>query len=251
MSIHQRGFVVFDPSTGHTWIDRSETTSLIVANLLLRRIAEAVPYARGKLLDVGCGNSPYRDLFATRIDDYIGVDWPHTLHAGLDISVFADNTQLPFCDQSFDTILCTEVVEHSPEPVRVVCEMARLLRPGGRLILTAPFFYWTHEQPWDYYRFTSIGFEEIARRADLDVVYVKPIGGSMAVVADIVSKLMVRYTTANLSKLFQRAFLKATDLSEQLIDSTSPELVLKPVHIQRSFTKLVALGHVMVATKPF
>ena len=72
---------------------------------------------------------------------------------------------LPFGDRSFETVFSSQVLEHVPEPWRMVEDMARVLKPGGHLILTAPHIWGLHEVPHDYFRFTSYGLQHLARRA--------------------------------------------------------------------------------------
>ena len=89
-------------------------------------------------------------------------------NATADIHGTAD--QIPLADGCFDTVLCTQVLEHVPEPGLVIMECARVLRPGGVLILTAPQYWEEHEEPHDYYRFTEHGMAYLLERARLQIV---------------------------------------------------------------------------------
>ena len=116
--------------------------------------------AEGRILDAGAGEQPYRDLCAHltyvsqdfceydgRGDDR-GLQMDSWGPKGLDI--VGDIADIPEPDASFDAILCTEVLEHLPDPQRALDEFARLLRPGGKLILTAPFCSLTHFSPFHF-----------------------------------------------------------------------------------------------------
>jgi SAM-dependent methyltransferase len=126
-------------------LDRNER----VRRLAVRDWAASLaPGAR--VLDVGAGSCPYRVYFAKH--DYIahdqsGVDYD-TDHV---VRVRSDVTAVPLPDASFDAILCTEVLEHVEEPLRAVDELARLLRPGGRLLLTVPAACRVHRVPTHFY----------------------------------------------------------------------------------------------------
>ena len=83
---------------------------------------------------------------------------------------------LPFRAASFDTVLCTHVLVHVPEPGRAFAEMARVLKPGGCLIQSARQM-WHVYTPRDYYRFTASGLQYLAQQQGLDVVAMVPVGG--------------------------------------------------------------------------
>ncbi|MEC8989137.1 MAG: class I SAM-dependent methyltransferase, partial [Verrucomicrobiota bacterium] len=96
----------------------------------------------GLLLDVGCGMKPYESLLMQRDSRYYGTDWPVTMEGSYGGStradVFSDSMVLPFPEGTFDTIVSTQVLEHVRQPEIVIREMARVLKPNGILILSAP-----------------------------------------------------------------------------------------------------------------
>ena len=123
---------------------------------LYREMVRCAPALKGRLLDVGCGQKPYVHLFD--VDEYVGleIDTPENrLHKNAD--QYYDGTRFPFPDTCFDSVLCNQVLEHVFEPTAFLSEIRRVLRPGGRLLLTVPFAWDEHEQPWDYARYTSLG----------------------------------------------------------------------------------------------
>lgn len=117
-----------------------------------RLIARGANVLHGKLLDVGCGKKPYANLI--HVDAYIGLDVPTSMHGTQQVDVIGTVLGLPFKDEVFDSILCTEVLEHVPDPVAALQEMRRVTRPGGVLLLTVPLSEQLHEEPYDFYRFT-------------------------------------------------------------------------------------------------
>ena len=149
------------------------------ANWLVERINRdyvqqaAVRYARGRVLDAGCGRRPYAGYFTC----HVGLEFDRARYADCPADVWGSGMDLPFGDQSFETVFSSQVLEHVPEPWRMVEDMARVLKPGGHLILTAPHIWGLHEVPHDYFRFTSYGLQHLARRAGLEPVEVRAMAG--------------------------------------------------------------------------
>ncbi len=133
----------------------------------------------GKLLDVGCGNKPYQTLL--NVSSYTGIDVESSVHHKNGFDVVFDGTQIPFEENSFDSVLCTEVLEHSSDPLALMHEMSRVLKAGGFAFVTAPMFIEHHEPPHDRQRFTYYGMELLASKAGLSVVWIQPRGGAAAV----------------------------------------------------------------------
>jgi SAM-dependent methyltransferase len=126
----------------------------------------------GRVLDVGCGPSPYREFL--RADAiYVGVDRSPEPH----VSLLAAGEMLPFADGSFDGVMCTEMLEQSPRPWQVVPELARVLRPGGRLYVTAPFDWHFIDEPHDYFRFTTHGLRLLLEDAGFEIETLEMLGG--------------------------------------------------------------------------
>ncbi|MDP9034638.1 MAG: class I SAM-dependent methyltransferase [Myxococcota bacterium] len=151
-------------------------------------VREAAPAAHGRLLDVGCGAKPFEPFFAPFVTGYVGVEY-QAVFSSTDASkrvtkpdLFYDGKTLPFEAHTFDTVLSTEVLEHTREPMDLVGEMARVLKPDGTLILTTPFALRLHEEPYDYYRFTRYGLAAMVERFGLRVVEARSFGGVWSVV---------------------------------------------------------------------
>ena len=142
---------------------------------ILDAIKQAEPKLRGKLLDVGCGKKPYASLLSCT--QHIGVDVATSPHRGQQMDQIFDGVILPFEDGEFDSLLCTEVLEHCTDPQRLTREMWRVLRPGGYALITAPMVYHHHEEPWDYQRLTRYGMQWVAGQAGFSVEWIQPRGG--------------------------------------------------------------------------
>lgn len=134
--------------------------------------------AKGVLLDIGCGVKPYEKVFAPFVQKHWGLEYsPESGYWGNRADVCGDASMLPFVDDSVDTILCTEVLEHVSHPEKVISEFARILRPGGVIITTAPFFYPIHDS-FDFFRYTDKGLEEIMQRQGFIIDKVQSLSGT-------------------------------------------------------------------------
>ena len=136
---------------------------------LFVEVAGVAGRLRGRMVDVGCGQQPYRHLFG--VDEYCGVeldteDNRRTKKADF----FYDGKTLPFASGNFDALLCNQVLEHVPDDEAFIAELARVVKPGGLLVVTAPFVWDEHEQPYDFKRYTSFGIQALMERHGLSVV---------------------------------------------------------------------------------
>ena len=146
-----------------------------------KAVQACAPKFSGHLLDVGCGCKPYRQFLLD--NKYI------TVYTGLDIETAIvydkevrpdftwDGNVMPFKDHSFDTLMATEVLEHCPDPPRIINEMKRVLKPGGLLFFTVPFLWNLHEAPHDEYRFTPFALQRIFKECDMDEIELFAHGG--------------------------------------------------------------------------
>ena len=196
----QRGFLSYDASRDRYAINWRETLSIVVGELLLEELLAARSHIKGRLLDVGCGTRPYSLIYEPLVDMSVGTEVAFSPHGIEAADVICCAEALPFISNSFDTILCTEVLEHTRQPFQVMQEFARLLHPGGYLLLSVPFIYPVHESPHDYWRFTAHGLEAICESAGLTLIYVHSKGGIVATLVSLWIHLTVRCVNA-LSKL--------------------------------------------------
>ena len=123
------------------------------------------------VLDAGAGRAPYRDLFAhARYEtaDFLAVKGKRYVQP----DYVCDLAEIPVEDARFDHVVLTQVLEHIPEPARVLTELHRVLKPGGTLWLTAPFFYAEHEKPYDFFRYTRFGLRHLLEGAGFEVLEV-------------------------------------------------------------------------------
>jgi SAM-dependent methyltransferase len=113
------------------------------------------------------------------------------------VDVWGDAQRLPFADAAFDTVLAAEMLEHIPDPNACVAEIARVIKPGGRFLLTVPLVAPLHQWPFDFYRFTPKGIEAIVERHGFEVERVTPRGNFASATGATVSHWLVRSLAAS------------------------------------------------------
>lgn len=164
--------------------------SRVIADLTARFYQrELTKFAKGQLLDLGCGKVPFYGVYKDLVSEAVCVDWSNTLHANPYVDHEIDlNGPIGLRSDSFDTVILSEVLEHIRKPEILMSEMHRLLRSGGHVIMNVPFYYGLHEQPFDYFRYTRHALRSMAEDAGLTVVHLESIGGVPEIIADLVSK---------------------------------------------------------------
>ncbi len=143
----------------------------IIRRGLINGIREISSFVQeGKLLDVGCGTKPYEDMF--KVDEYIGIDIQVSGHDHSDskVDMFYDGKTIPFADEYFDNVFCSEVFEHVFNIDELLPEINRVLKRGGNLCFTCPFVLDEHEQPYDYARYTSFAIEHLLSKNGFKLV---------------------------------------------------------------------------------
>ena len=135
------------------------------------------------MLDVGAGSAPYRSEFSHceyRTQDYAKLQADQLLdkHGYSQLDYECDILHIPVDDGSFDVVLCTEVLEHVPEPIEAIREISRILRPGGKLLLTAPLGSGIHQQPYHFYGgYTPYWYRRFLPENGFEHIDIQPNGG--------------------------------------------------------------------------
>jgi len=145
------------------WADRLKRTPLHPQWLLGSSESTArwvTEHARGDVLDIGAADR-WIEPHLKHVKRYIALDYPATGQELYDAQpcLFGSASQLPLQDDSFDTVILLEVLEHLERPHQALKEIQRVLRPGGTLILSLPFLYPVHDAPFDFQRYTRFGLE--------------------------------------------------------------------------------------------
>ena len=158
-------------------------------SLLYRALEAVAPRAHGRLLDVGCGQKQFELIFRPHVDEYLGIEHQAIFEATAanlgrtrpDYLYKGD--RLPFDEGTFDTVLSIQVLEHTPDPRKLVAEMARVLKTSGTLIVAAPFSFRLHEEPHDYFRFTPHGLRVLLSEAGLAIEHIEQVGSLWSLLA--------------------------------------------------------------------
>ncbi len=141
----------------------------LIHHYCVRSVKMHAPRLSGRVLDIGCGIEPYREIVEKHCTEYVGLDRPTTPHGLKDVEVVGDALSLPFDDESFDSVVSFQVMEHVAEPRLFLSEAFRVMKPGGTALLMTPFMWGEHEQPRDYYRYTRYGLRYLAAQAGFEV----------------------------------------------------------------------------------
>jgi SAM-dependent methyltransferase len=171
------------------WHVKSKSPVYIHYYFLNRDIKEAIEnYAKGDFLDMGCGNKPYEGLYKPITTSQIGCDIVQSDQNTVD--VICPATDLKFENNRFDSVLCTQVLEHVFEHDKLMSEAFRVLKPGGNLILTVPFAWELHEEPYDFFRYTKHALKQLFEQTGFEIDYIKPNGGKWAAIYQLRNNMM-------------------------------------------------------------
>lgn len=158
-------------------------------------------YISGRALDFGCGTKPYQDLFST--DKYIGVE--------IDIPgeykdreiVYYDGKHIPFEDETFDSLISSEVFEHVVNIDEIVKELNRVLKRGGNVLITVPFVYPRHCWPNDYRRYTYEGIKNLLTSNGFEIIKCESNAGYI----ESITELINNYVFENIGNKVMRQLL--------------------------------------------
>lgn len=192
----------------------------------------------GRVLDVGCGTQPYRSLFMA--GEYIGMELDtqqNRAHKKAD--VFYGGQVFPFGSESFDSLVCNEVLEHVFAPTEFVRELNRVLKPGGHLLLTVPFVWDEHEQPYDYARYSSFGLRALITNAGFEVLEHVKTMSDIRVLCQLVNAYLYKITVSKNQylNLFSTFLLMAPvnllGAAVRFLTPSNPDLYLDNVMLAR------------------
>ena len=147
------------------------------------------------LVDIGCGRMPYRKELEPLVASYIGVDHPQVSKlytSDIKPEVLADAKKLPFKKNSFNIALLLQVLEHVDDPLKVIHEAARVLKPGGVLILSVPFFYPLHDMPYDFGRYTETALKSFISEASLNLLKITAQGSFLEFWLQMMNTFLVK-----------------------------------------------------------
>lgn len=175
------------------FIDPVLTAKNIDTYIIRRSIFDSLIHSSklfsGSLLDIGAGGMPYREylLENSSISQYSGLDIESAsvYNKGTKPDYVWDGVDMPFDRNTFDCAFGTEVLEHCPDPTRILGEVHRVLKPGGVFFFTVPFLWNLHEVPHDEYRYTPFSMERHLKEAGFQDIQIKATGGWHASMAQM------------------------------------------------------------------
>ncbi len=139
-------------------------------------------YISGRTLDFGAGGAKYRDIIKRNANEYIAFD----MMPGKNIDVVGDVMSAPFAAAEFDTVISTQVLEHVEKPWIMIGEISRILKSGGKCILTAPFLQPYHNDPGDYFRYTKDGMASLFKNSGFKIVECGSYGKIFTVLSEFI-----------------------------------------------------------------
>jgi len=162
---------------------------------------------KSKVLDIGCGLKPYKHYFLHC--DYCGID---VEKSGREPQfkkpdLFFDGINIPFNDEYFDAIICTQVLEHCCHPDALVSEMYRVLKKESLLLATVPFIWGEHEAPYDFRRYSTFGIQRVFSEANFKIVRLNKLSSGLEAIKALVSSEINNYNI-NIDKQNGNLFIK-------------------------------------------
>jgi len=139
----------------------------------------------GDLLDIGCGSMPYKKLFKN-CTSYTGLEIESDQSKKIAHYTY-DGKTFPFENETYDSALCSEVLEHVFEPNLFLKEINRVMKKNGVIIFTLPFIWDEHEQPQDYARYTSFGLKYILEKENFEVLEQKKICNNLSIITQLIN----------------------------------------------------------------
>ncbi len=202
-------------------------------------------YAKGRLIDVGCGIKPYEELFTPFVDSYFGVDYPQTMDANYGdqtkADFFVDCSETGLGDCSFDTLLSTQVIEHIYDTRKFIKECYRILAQGGIGIFTIPFVWQCHSEPYDFYRFTKHAIQRLFSEAGFEIIKIESMEGAYAT---LIQARIVYLLSREHNNILVKIICKMRNLL------LVPYLNFKAIHLDRVFySDKLCLNYLLIIRK--
>ncbi len=148
-------------------------------------------YVKGRVLDAGAGRLALKFLLAPKATTYYSID---KYIARKELSIVGDLNILPIKEKTFDTIVCLQVIEHTPTPEHVIKDLAVSLKDKGILILSAPHIAYLHGEPEDYYRYTKYGLIYMLEKHGFRVLEISAAGSIFGFLFTPVSDIILSYS---------------------------------------------------------
>lgn len=202
-----------------------------------RAIYSNLSHFTGKLLDVGSGPSPYSFIFRNRISNHVRIDHERVSH---EPDVVCDVSEMPVKDNSIDCILCTQLLEYILEPHQLIDNFSRIIKPGGKVLLSAPFIYPVHHKSLDYFRYTDSCLRKLFQDRAFDIIQCKPLGGFFVTIIQLATHYITYWMFRGAVKILVLPMLLVSNITLNMI-----ALLLDRIEHDNTFT----LNYFIVAEK--
>jgi SAM-dependent methyltransferase len=235
MNYKQANTKEFNPDLSHPYY--------LIRSGLYKSIRQLSPALGGKLLDLGCGSKPYQQLF--NCEEYIGIDFvnPGHPHESENIDIYYDGKTIPFPDNHFDSILCSEVFEHIFNLDEVLIELHRVLKPGGSILITCPFIWKEHETPNDFARYTLFALESILTKQSFVPVATQKAGNFI----EAITQIWILFLYDHVYSAFKISFL--TRIPFKFIFFILPNMIARGISKFFKVTDTLYLNNVILYKK--
>jgi len=175
-------------------------------------------YISGKVIDFGCGTQPYKQLF--NAEEYVGVE--------IDIPgeykdkgiVYYDGKHIPFEDETFDSMISSEVFEHVVNIEEIVKELNRVLKTGGNALITVPFVYPRHCWPNDYRRYTYEGIKKLLTSNGFEILKCESNAGFIESIAELINNYVFEKISP---KIFKRCIIAHFNIWGVILSKVLPK----------------------------
>jgi SAM-dependent methyltransferase len=212
----------------YTNVDLGDAYYLVYMPLIRDLIHSITTYSKGRVMDIGCGNKPYEKIFEN-CTEYLGCDIVQSNENKVDI--LCEATKIPVDSNSFDTVFCTQVIEHVEDHNGLLSEAFRVLKPNGHIIVSGPMYWHLHEEPHDFFRFTKYGFKYILEKSGFEVVEILANGGKWATLGQMIIHTFPHFLVK------RRIFRKFINFTFHKLD-------------KRQYDDFNTMNYVVVAKKP-
>lgn len=205
--------------------------------VIYRKINQNITsWFEGWVLDIGAGRDLFRRSTNGRITQWISMDYDLRSKS---IDIQGDAISLPFCNDAFSSVLCADVLEHLKNPGQAVRDIWRILESGGIIIVSAPFFLNLHEEPYDFFRFSKFGLQELFKQNGFEILSIERTCGVFGTIG--------YWMTACLAKWFQfsKPLLKITLFCNSCIQNTILDFLDSRFDKRGRLTQ----GHILIARK--
>jgi len=193
-------------------------------NIKESMIEASKKYAKGSLIDIGCGTKPYKNIFKDYVDSHFGIEEPIQNEAHYkektEVDLYCNFLDLDKSyDNKYDTLLCNQVLEHVLETNKFISKCHNILKKDGYGIFTVPMTWKLHAEPYDYYRFTKYSLEKLFKENGFTITEIKPLEGSLATTSQLIILYLCDLKINNIFfKAFRRFMFYALDFIALKLD---------------------------------